>query len=551
MASVGRASAMLASGTMVSRVLGFVRSLVLVQAVGAVAAGANAYSTATQVPNSIYAIIAQGILSAVLVPQIVRASVHADGGKAYINKLVTLGILIFVAVTVVATLLAPFLSLLFGARGEFAALVTAFAYWSLPQIFFLGLYSLLGEVLNARKSFGPFTWAPVFNNIVSIAMLVVFIVAFGSDAGSHRKLHAWTPEMIALLGGGATLGIAVQALVLFFFWRRVGLSFRFDFKWRGVNLGAAGKAAGWTFAMLIGTQIAGVIETNVANTVATQGVASVLAMATAWLVFMLPHSIIAVSIVTAFYTRMAEHAREGDISSFRIDFSTAARSISALICFFSVALIVAAYPIARVFTPDYSQVGNVLIGYAVGLVPFCILFVIQRAFYSLGDTRTPFFFTLVQVFVAIAGVLLCLLVIPEYRAMAIAFAVSIAGTVQAVVAAILLRRRVRGIDGRRIVRGLWRFLVAAVIAGAIGMPVLWLVGAFDDGFAVAGRIPAILSIAAVGVVMFAVYAGMLRLLRTEEFGAAWAMVQGRLPRRRGRSGSGGPSSRGGASGGAE
>ena len=93
MASIGRASAMLASGTMVSRVLGFARSWILIQAVGATAVGANAYSTATVVPNSIYAIISQGILSAILVPQIVRASVNKDGGRAYINKLVTLGML--------------------------------------------------------------------------------------------------------------------------------------------------------------------------------------------------------------------------------------------------------------------------------------------------------------------------------------------------------------------------------------------------------------------------------------------------------------------------
>nr|WP_205864903.1 lipid II flippase MurJ [Planctomonas sp. JC2975] len=528
---------MLASGTMVSRVLGFVRSWVLIQAIGVIAVGANAYGTATQVPNSIYAIIAQGLLSAILVPQIVRASVHADGGKAYINKLVTLGILIFAGVAIVATLMAPWLAQLFGARGDFAGLVTAFAYWSLPQIFFLGLYTLLGEVLNARKSFGPFTWAPVFNNVVSIAMLLVFILVFGTQA-QHPRPHAtaWTPGMIALLGGGATLGIAVQALVLFFFWRKVGLKFRFDFKWRGVDLGTAGKAAGWTFAMLLLTQLAAVIETNVANTVGDSNhFASVAAMTQSWLIFMLPHSIIAVSIVTAFYTRMAEHAREGDITSFRTDFSTATRSISALISFFSVAIIVAAYPIARVFTEDYSQMGNVLIGYAAGLVPFCILFVIQRAFYSLGDTRTPFLFTLAQVVVVIAGVLLCLLADPQYRAMSIAFAVSAAGTVQAIIAAFLLRRRVRGFDGRRIFRGLWRFLLSALVAGGAGFLVLFLLGGYTSGFAVHGIITSVLSIAAVGVVMLAVYAGMLRLLRTQEFGAAWAMVQGRLPRRSGRS----------------
>ena len=338
--------------------------------------------------------------------------------------------------------------------------------------------------------------------------------------------------MIAVLGGGATLGIAVQAVVLFFFWKKVGLKFRFDFRWRGVDLGTAGKAAGWTFAMLILTQIAGVIETNVANTVGdTQNVASVAAMTQSWLIFMLPHSIIAVSIVTAYYTRMAEHAHRGDLASFRSDFSTATRTISVLISFFSAAIIVAAYPIATVFTPAaYSQMGNVLIGYAAGLVPFCVLFVIQRAFYSLGDTRTPFLFTLAQVVIVIAGVLLCLLVTPEYRAMSIAFAVSAAGTVQAVIAAVLLRRRMRGVDGRRIVRGLWRFLASAVAAGVAGLIVLALLGAYTSGFAVAGILPAVVSIAAVGVVMLAVHAGMLRVLRTEEFATAWALVRGRLPR---------------------
>jgi len=527
---------MLASGTMVSRVLGFVRSWILIQAIGATAVGANAYSTATQVPNSVYAIISQGILSAILVPQIVRASINKDGGKAYINKLVTLGILIFFVVALAATLMAPWLSALFGAHGAYGELVTAFAYWSLPQIFFLALYTLLGEVLNARKSFGPFTWAPAINNVVSIAMFTVFILTF-SDAENIKKASEWTPGMVALLGGGATLGIAVQGLILFVFWRRVGLKFRFDFKWRGVDLGSAGRAAGWTFAMIVGTQIAGVVETNVANTVAKSGFASVTVMATAWLIFMLPFSIVAVSIVTAYYTRMAEHARADDMGSFRFDFSTATRTISLLISFFSVAIIIAAYPISVVFTTtSYSQMGNVLIAYAIGMIPFCMLFVVQRAFYSLGDTRTPFVYTVVQTVIVVIGVIACLFVAPEFRAMGIALVVSIGGIVQALIAAALLHRRMGRFDGRRIVRGLWRYLVSAVVAGAFGLAVLALLGGASDGFAVSGKLAAIVSIAAIGVVMLAVYVGMLRMLRTEELDVAIGALRGRISRRSGRSG---------------
>lgn len=536
MASVGRASALLASGTFVSRILGFAKAWLLVQAIGAVSFAGDAYATATLVPNSVYAIIAQGILNAVLVPQIVRASINPDGGRAYINKLVTLGMVIFATVAIVATLLSPVLIELFGLRGERAALGTAFAYWSLPQIFFLGLYTLLGEVLNARKSFGPFTWAPVANNIVAIVMLSIFIAAFGADP-TDQRYHDWSSGMVALLGGGATLGIAVQALILFVFWRKVGLRFRPDFRWRGVDLGHAGKAAGWTFGMLIATQVAGLVETNVANS-AGAGYAGLFAMNNAWLVFMLPHGIIAVSIVTAYYTRMAEHAQHGSVAGFRDDFSRAARSIMLLIVFSSATLIVVAFPIARVFTPHVSDMGLVLIAYLLGLVPFSLVFMAQRAFYSLGDTRTPFLFTLAQVVVIVLGVLACFSVPAPYRAAAIALVVSTASLVQAAIAFALLRRRIGGMDGRRILSSLWRFLVAAIAAMIAGMGILLLLGGVDKGaFPVTDPVSAVIASAIVGVVMLIVYVGFLAIFRSRDLDAVLIpvleRVTSRFPARRG------------------
>lgn len=530
-ASIGRASAMLASGTFVSRILGFAKAWLLVQAIGTLSLAANAYGTATSVPNSLYAIIAQGILNAILVPQIVRASVNADGGRAYINKLVTLGMVVFAALTVVATVAAPLLMSLYGLRGEQAQLATTFAYWSLPQIFFLGLYTLLGEVLNARKSFGPFTWAPVVNNIVAIVMLGAFILLFGVYSKGDNPHDTWTLGMVALLAGGATIGIAVQALVLFIFWRRIGLRFRFDFGWRGVNLGSAGKAAGWTFGMLIATQLAGLIELNVSNS-AGEGYAGSFVMANAWLIFMLPHGIIAVSIVTAYYTRMAEHAHRGSVAEFRADFSSGARSIMLLIVFSSAVLIVVAFPVARVFTASYESMGLVLIAYMVGLVPFSLVFMAQRAFYSLGDTRTPFLFTLAQVVVIIVGVLACFAVAPEFRAAAVALVVSFASVIQAILAFALLRRRVGGVDGRRIAGGLWRFLVAAVAAMVAGAGFLVLLGGVEPGaFPVSGILGAIVSSAVVGVVMLVVYVGFLAMLRSSDLEAGVGPILERLRRR--------------------
>ncbi|MDQ1554821.1 MAG: putative peptidoglycan lipid flippase, partial [Microbacteriaceae bacterium] len=278
---LGRASVLLASGTIVSRVLGFVKVVVLAAAIGQVASSsADSFAIANQLPNNIYALIAGGLLSAVLVPQIVRAGLHDDGGQRFINRVVTLGIVLFVGVTLVATIAAPLLITLYaqqstsgrGFTPDALALATTFAYWCLPQVFFYALYSLLSEVLNARNVFGPFTWAPVLNNVVAIAGLVAFMVLFGNSQ-VNSTVGVWGPDRIVLLAGTATLGVAAQALILFLFWRRAGLRYRPDFRWRGVGLGATGRAAGWLFAMILITQIAGVFQSRIAS-IATGDAAS-------------------------------------------------------------------------------------------------------------------------------------------------------------------------------------------------------------------------------------------------------------------------------------
>ena len=392
---IGRASAFLASGTIVSRILGFVKAIIVAATIGVVgSAGADAFAVANALPNTVYVIVAGGVLSAVLVPQIVRAGAHADGGSGYINKLLTVALVILAGATILATALAPLLTLVYGATLPQATLdlAIAFAWWCLPQIFFYGLYTLLGEVLNARRSFGPFTWVPVLNNIVAIAGLLVFAWAFGVDPDGARAADEWTPAMIAVLAGTATLGIAVQALVLFWFWRRIGLRYRPDFAWRGVGLGTAGRMAGWTFGMLLLTTLAGIVQTLVLGTASGQN-ASIAAVDYAWLIFMLPHSVITVSIATAYFTRMSEHAAADDLDRVRDDLSGAIRGITLIINLAAAVLLVIAYPFAAVFETasfaDTAALGNVVIAFTLGLVPFSTLFVVQRTFYALGDTRTP------------------------------------------------------------------------------------------------------------------------------------------------------------------
>jgi putative peptidoglycan lipid II flippase len=539
-AGLGRASAILAAGTVVSRILGFVRAVVLTAAIGQLAAG-DAFGIGNQLPNNIYALIAGGVLSAVLVPQIVRAASNDDGGQRYINRIVTLGIVLFAVVTIIATLAAPALVAVYaqgstsgrGFTPEAFSLATAFAYWCLPQIFFYALYSLLSEVLNARKVFGPFTWAPVLNNVVSVAGLLVFMGLFGA-AAANKNVADWDTAKIALLGSTTTLAVAAQALILFLFWKRAGLRYRPDFHWRGVGLGATGRAAGWLFGMILITQLAGIVQSRVASIASGNG-PSVLALQNSWLIFMLPHSVIAVSIATAYFTRMSGHAHNKNLGGMRDDLSASLRSISLLIVFAAVALAVVAYPFARFFTDtgftDVSGMANVILAFMPGLILFSTLFILQRVFYALGDTRTPFFMQVVQSSLFVVGALLCILLPASLIGVGIAAVTSIAGSAQAVVAIILVRRRIGGIGGRVVPVRYLQYLGLSLVAGAFGVGVLLLLGGFTaEGFAQSGRVQAVVAIAVTGIVMSAIYLGLLLLVKNPELRSVTGTLTARFRR---------------------
>ena len=240
MPSLGRASAIIGAGTLVSRMTGLVRSILLVAVIGSYESRpADAFAIASALPTNVYELLAAGVITGIIVPQIVKSAAHSDGGSKFVSKLLTLGTVVLVAATAIAMLIAPALIWIYASSYPPAqhALSVSFAYWLLPQLLFYGLYALLGEALNARRVFGPYSWAPTVNNLVSIAGFIVFLVVFG---GPYTQIGDWTPGMIALLGGTSTLGIGLQTIVLLFFWKRTKLDIRPDFGWRGIGLVGGG-----------------------------------------------------------------------------------------------------------------------------------------------------------------------------------------------------------------------------------------------------------------------------------------------------------------------
>ena len=527
MSGIARASALIGAGTLISRVTGLLRTIVLVAAIGSVNSRAgDAFATANQLPNSIYALISTGLITAVIVPQIVKAAAHDDGGRAFISKLLTMGTVVLLATTAVAVALAPVLVTLYAPDFEpdQLALATAFAYWCLPQIFFYGIFALLGEILNARRVFGPYTWAPIVNNLVSIVGFSVFILLFGPG---QTLVSAWTPAMIATLAGTATLGIVLQCVLLLFFWRRAGLHLRPDFRWRGIGLRRLGGLARWTFLMVVAGQFAGFIQTRVLSSASGEG-AAIMTSQNAWLIFMLPYSIIVVSIGTPYFTQLSERAHAGRDDLVRADLGTSVRTLGLLTMLATAALAAASIPASRIFTDSPSEAVEaalVLVCYLVSLVPLSVLFVVQRTFYAYDDTRTPFIFTFVQAIVVIATALLAGAALPlEILAAGVALGQSISIIVQVCLASWLLHRRLGSIGVRGWMLSLGRFALAAVPAAAAGWGTFLLLGGVD-GWTVSDRLLGALGTVIIGAVASIVYIAMLALLRAPELAAVRPLLQ--------------------------
>lgn len=532
MSGIRRAGAVVAAGTLASRITGLVRNIVLAAALPVIATGgadaeggaADAFAIANQLPNNIYAIISSGLLAGVIVPQIIQAAKHRDGGSAFVSKLLTLGLTALFATTVIAVVAAPALVFAFGSRlsPEASALALAFAYWCLPQLLFYGMYALLGEILNARGVFGPFAWSPIVNNVVSVVGFLAFIWVFGVQ----EDVIGWTPTMVAVIAGTATLGIVAQAAVLLLFWRRAGLHVRPDFAWRGIGLRHIGRLAGWTFLMVVVGQLAGLVQTTLVSAAAGSG-ASVAAMQYAWLVFMLPFSVIVLSIGTPYFTRLSEHVSEGRPDAIRADLDAATRTIGIFMVGALVAVVAAIVPIARVFTTSEASAVSfawVLAAYLVALLPLSFQFVLQRTFYAHHDTRTPFFFTLVQAILVAATAIGAYLVLPlEYLAVGIALGQSLANIVQLVLAVILLRRKIGPLGLGNAVRAVLRFLIAGIPAGLAGWAVFIALGGVG-GWSLTSREAALVGGALVGAVALVVYTALLAALRAPELAGAGRLL---------------------------
>lgn len=474
-------SAVMAAGTVVSRASGFVRSALLVAALGGVLR-ADLFTIANTLPNMVYILLAGGIFNAVLVPQLVRRiKDDPDGGDAYASRVITLSALFLGAVTALLVLLAPLLLRVY-LDGRFLdpdrvahlESVVDLTRWCLPQVFFYGMYVLVGQVLNARGRFGPMMWAPIANNLLSMAMLIAYLVVWGPVGDGTARYDALGTSQEALLGLGSTLGIVAQCLVLVPYLRASGFTYRPRFDFRDPELKKTLSLGVWTVLFVIATQAAYLVVVRLASGGTAEGGdgTGLTVYSSSLLIMMVPHAIVTVSLATAILPRLSTLAHEDRLEELGRTVGSTLRTSLALVLPFAVILPVVAGDVAgfafgwgggedtaAAFAPTLALFGP-------ALVMFTVHYFMLRGFYAMEMTRLVF---LIQLAVSLTNILVATALVPTRPPaetapmLAVSYLASYA--VGAVVSFVVLQRTVGGLEAPALVRFLVRMSLVLLAAG--------------------------------------------------------------------------------------
>jgi len=545
-----RSSAIMAAGTLVSRFLGFGKTWMLGAALGLSSTVNDTFINANNLPNLIFLLVAGGVFNAVLVPQIIKASKAPDRGADYISRLLTLAVLVLLGLTALVTLAAPWIIDLTtqGYSPPQKALAIAFAFWCLPQIFFYGLYALLTQVLNANGAFGPAMWAPILNNLVAIGGLGMFIWIYGANEINPHTLDNWGPTQTLFVAGFSTIGVVAQTAILLVPVFRLRLGLRPRFGWRGVGLGQAAKLSVWTLLTAAVGQLAFLYVMRIATIPGAERLRleragdpaadflpgnAVLEVASQ--LYLLPHSIIALSLATVLFNRMTRASQDGNRAELREALSHGLRTMAVATVFGALALFALAGPLGMFFSGGDKQDGVMLAQTLTILAlstPFMSAnFMMSRVFYANEDARTPFYIQLLLAVVYVAGAFAIQFLPVGQVIYAIAILYMVGNILSVIISAYFLRRLLGHLDGPRIANSYIRMGYAGLGSAIAGAGALWLMGSYSpDGFAWSDRLAALVTVIVVGPVMLVAYLFLLKIFHVSELRDLLRPLLGRLGR---------------------
>ncbi|UQU64990.1 murein biosynthesis integral membrane protein MurJ [Couchioplanes caeruleus] len=527
-------SAIMAAGSLVSRVIGFVRNMLIGMTLGA--GVGDAYTSAQFLPSQIYELLLGGILSSVLIPLLVRRrKADPDGGQLFTQRLLTFAVVSLGIATVLVTVAAPVITAIQSSSdttADYRELVTLLAYLILPIIFFTGLSALIGAVLNVRGHFAAPMWAPILNNLVVIATCGVFLLFFGKAGATPGDMSAGE---IALIGGGTLLGIVVQALGLLPALRKVGFAWKWRWAPRELGLGEIGRLAGWMLCYVAANQVAVFLVVRVLSGVSGDDRnASTLAFNNVFLLTMMAHGIIGVSVMTALLPRMSAAAADGRFQEVSENLSRGIRLTTTALTPIAVTYGVLGVPIAVTLFQggalSYDQAfatGRVLVVAAFAVIPLSISYLCTYAFYSLQGNRTVALINLPVVAVRIAGYFLLAAVLSESLAAAgMTAANAVSYLLSAVVSLAVLRRRIGRLNLGSVAAALVKVVVAAAVAAVAGLLIRQVLPGGDTP----GRVAAAIQVIAGGGVIMLTYLVAATLLKVHEVSQVVGMVRRKLGR---------------------
>jgi putative peptidoglycan lipid II flippase len=529
-----RAAGTMAVATLVSRITGLLRTMVLAAALG-VGLVADAYNTVNTLPNIVYELLLGGVLTSVVVPLLVHAQERdRDGGTAYAQRLATLATAGLVVVTGLAILVAPLLTALYGITEDpgQVRLANWLARILLVEIVFYGLGALAQAILNSRGVFGPPAWAPVLNNVVVIATGLLFMAASGPGPLAPVDI---TAGQVWLLAGGTTLGIAVQAVVLLPLLGRAGVPLRPRWGLRDTGLREAGTLGSWVIGYVAVSQIGVMVALRIANQAQRDGGLGSTAFQFASLLFQMPYGIIGVALLTALLPRMSRAAARSDVPGVIDDLSLGTRLSALGLLPVTAALIVLGPPLgvlafARGNTSlaQAEGIGTALAVGAFGLLPMAVTLLQLRVFYAMKDARTP---TLIQVGMVAVRVPLLLLVPavvePDSVVAGLMLVTSVTYVAGWVIGDVALRRRLGSLRTRETFGPVLRMAAAAVVACGVG----WLVRNVTDDLVGTSPTGSLVTVLVGTVVIGGVALAGLVIARVPEIREPLAALRGRRGRR--------------------
>jgi putative peptidoglycan lipid II flippase len=478
-----RSTAVMAVGTLLSRLTGLLRVFVLVTTLGVAESRLHdTYNVANYTPNIIYELVLGGILSSVFVPLFVevRRTRGREAAWHVARSVMTVTIVVLGSIAVVTVLAAPWIIQLYVRGSDPAEQAQAqlvggqLLAMFMPQIVFYGVGAVMTGLLNANRRFGVPAFAPVLNNLVVIAVGVIFAMTVN---GQVPQLDEVTTGQKLLLGLGTTAGVVAMTMVQWPFLRRLGFRYRPVWDLRDPIIRKMAGLSAYTIGYVVTTQLGYWIVPVLAYRVD----GGPTAYNTAFIFFQLPHGVFAVSVMTALLPQMSEFALAKNWEAFRAAVSRGVRLTTVVLLPAAVGYFVLAGPIVQLLlvhgvvkegSASQELLTRVLMVFVIGLLPFSAMQLLQRAFYALQDTRTVFNLNVVAVAANVAvGVTLFMILPTPWKVPGLAAGRAANYVLGSLLMLIALRRRVGRLDGRRVLSAVGRMAVASLVMGVVAAAV--------------------------------------------------------------------------------